>query len=279
MGRPYDPALKTLAELAPEDWLPLAGRRPCRVTVEDGDVGTVIRGAADKLFRVHDDPEYLLHLDFESGHFRASLPARLRLYHSAFEYRHDRVVLSVCVLLRPEADSPQWSGLLERGLPGEAPLSTLRYGVVRVWQLDPARLLASGVGTLALAPISDVSAGEVRGVLRQVRERLSGPQAHPKAGDVLAASYFLLGLRYSDEFAQAIFDEVMGMEDSTTYQATIRKGATGGARRLLLRIGTRIIGPPQAEALARVEAINDLTLLEAMADRLLDVTSWDELLP
>ena len=90
MDRPFDPALKTLAELSPRDWLPLAKRRSRRVSVEDSDVGTIVSGATDKLFRVHDDPEYLLHLDFEAGHFRKELPLRLRLYNSVFEYRHER---------------------------------------------------------------------------------------------------------------------------------------------------------------------------------------------
>src|SRR5207244_11196585 len=133
MTPPFDPTLKTLAELSPADWLPLARRRRRRVTIQDSDVGTVVSGAADKLFRVHDEPEYLLHLDFEAGHFRAELPLRLRLYNSVFEYRHQRVVVSVPVLLSAEADSPQWNGLLQRGLPGEAAISSLRYEVVRVW--------------------------------------------------------------------------------------------------------------------------------------------------
>ena len=99
MDQPFDPILKTLAELAPADWLVLAKRPRRRVTVEDSDIGTIVSGATDKLFRVHDDPEYLLHLDFEAGHFHADLPLRLRLYNSVFEYRHKRVVLSVPVLL------------------------------------------------------------------------------------------------------------------------------------------------------------------------------------
>jgi hypothetical protein len=79
MERPYDPTVKTLAELAPADWLPLVRRRRRRVTMEDSDVGITISGATDKLFRVHDDPEYLMHLDFEAGHFHSDLPLRLRL--------------------------------------------------------------------------------------------------------------------------------------------------------------------------------------------------------
>ena len=106
MEQPFDPTLKTLADLSPSDWLPLAKRRRRRVTVVDSDAGTVISCATDKLFRVHDNPEYLLHLDFEAGHFKKQLPLRLRLYNSVFEYRHQRVVLSVPVLLHPEADSP-----------------------------------------------------------------------------------------------------------------------------------------------------------------------------
>jgi len=104
---PFDPTVKTLAELSPSDWLPLVRRPRRRVTIEDSDVGTIVSGASDKLFRVHDQPEYLWHLDFEAGHFRSELPLRLRLYNSVFEYRHHRVVLSVPVLLCPDADSPQ----------------------------------------------------------------------------------------------------------------------------------------------------------------------------
>jgi hypothetical protein len=112
MPTPYDPTVKTLTELSPADWLPLAGQRRRRATVEDSDIGTLVSGATDKLLRVHDDPPYLMHLELQSGHFSAGLLLRLRLYNSVFEHRHQLPVLSVAVLLRPEADSPQLTGLL-----------------------------------------------------------------------------------------------------------------------------------------------------------------------
>jgi hypothetical protein len=189
MDHPFDPTLKTLAELSPGDWLPLAKRRRRRVTSEDSDIGTIVSGATDKLFRVHDDPEYLLHLDFESGHFRSDLPLRLKLYNSVFEYRHQRVVLSVPVLLSPAADSPQWNGLLERGLPAEAPVSTLRYEVIRVWEVPVDQVLNGGVGTLALAPISNVDQADLRRVIGRMKERLSGPKRPRRAADIWAATY------------------------------------------------------------------------------------------
>jgi predicted transposase YdaD len=283
MDRPFDPTLKTLAELSPADWLPLAKRRRRRVSVEDSDVGTIVSGASDKLFRVHDDPEYLLHLDFEAGHFRSELPLRLRLYNSVFEYRHDRVVVSVPVLLRPSADSPQWDGLLQRGMPDEAPISTLRYEVIRIWDIPVEQLLSGGIGTLALAPISKVTENEVRRVIRRMRDRLSGPQAPRRAADVWAATYVLLGLRYSDELAHALFEEVLGMEESVTYQAIVRKGREQGrveeARRLLVLQGESKFGRTDSATLAAIESIDDLGRLEALGVRLVSAGSWQELLP
>jgi predicted transposase YdaD len=283
MDRSFDPTLKTLAELSPADWLPLARRRRRRVTVEDSDVGTVVSGATDKLFRVHDDPEYLLHLDFEAGHFRSELPLRLRLYNSVFEYRHDRVVLSVPVLLAPAADSPQWNGLLQRGLPNEAAISTLRYEVIRIWEVPAEQLLSGGIGTLALAPISKVSENEVRQVIRRIKERISAPKAPRRAADIWAATYVLLGLRYSEQFAHALFEEVLGMEESVTYQAIVRKGREQGrveeARRFLLLLGESRFGSPDAATRAALESIDDPGRLEELGMRLMSAGSWQELLP
>ncbi len=278
MNAPFDPTLKTLAELSPADWLPLAKRRRRRVSILDSDLGTLVSGATDKLFRVHDEPEYLLHLDFEAGHFRSELPLRLRLYNSVFEYRHQCVVLSVPVLLSPAADSPQWNGLFERGLPGEAPISTLRYEVVRVWKVPVDQLLSGGIGTLALAPISNVAGGQVRRVIGRMKARLSGPKAPRRAADVWAATYVLLGLRYSGEFAHALFEEVLGMEESATYQAIVRRGRADEGRRLLLMLGETKFGPPDAAARATIEGIGDVTELEELGVRLMSAGSWQELL-
>jgi hypothetical protein len=279
MERPFDPTLKTLAELSPADWLPLAKRRRYRVTIEDSDIGTIVSGATDKLFRVHDRPEYLLHLDFEAGHFRSDLPLRLRLYNSVFEYRHQCVVVSVPVLLCPEADSPQWDGFLQRGRPGEPPISTLRYEPIRVWKVPVAQLLAGGIGTLALAPISDVPENQIGHVIRQMKERLSGPKAPRRAADIWAATYVLLGLRYTDEVANALFEEVLGMEQSATYQAIVRCGRAEEARRSLLLLGKTKFGPPSAAVRATIESISDLTQLEALIVRFVNAGSWQDLLP
>src|ERR1700730_13519356 len=128
------------------------------------------------------------------------------------------------------------------------------------------------MGTLALAPISDVPEGEVRRVIRRMKERLGGPKALRRAADVWAATYVLLGLRYSDEFAYALFEEVLGMEQSATYQAIVRRGREEGraeeARRILLLQGELKFGAPDAPTRDALEATTDVPRLEDLTARL-----------
>jgi predicted transposase YdaD len=278
MKQPYDPTLKTLVETSPADWLSLLGLPRKRVSVEDTDLATLVSGAVDKVLRVHAQPEYLLHLDFQAGHDSSILPRRLRLYNGVLDYRHDLLVLSVAVLLRPEADSPQLTGKLERSFPGQEPQSVLRYRVVRVWQLPVDGLLAGGIGTLPLAPVSDVSEARVPEVIRRMKERLSHERRRQRVRDLWAATYVLLGLRYSDAFANLLFQEVLGMEESTTYQAIIRKGCLAEARRILLRLGQKRFGPSDDVTEADLNAIDDVQRLEELSERVYEVGSWQELL-
>ena len=82
------------------------------------------------------------------------------------------------------------------------------------------------------------------------------------------------------------------MEESSTYQAIMRKGQIIGeqigrqageqqgrveeARRMLIRIGTRRLGEPSDATRARLSALT-LEELEALADRLHEIENWSEL--
>ncbi len=72
------------------------------------------------------------------------------------------------------------------------------------------------------------------------------------------------------------------MEESTTYQAIIAKGRAEGqaaeARKILLRQWGKRFGPPDARTRTAIEAIADIDRLEQLTERLLDVSSWDDLL-
>ena len=93
-------------------------------------------------------------------------------------------VRSGAVLLRPEADSPQLTGVVEHGFPSEEPYLTFRYQVVRVWRLSPEPLLTGGLALMPLAPISAVTEADLPGIIKRMERRLSGRWAAAGAGRV-----------------------------------------------------------------------------------------------
>lgn len=80
------------------------------------------------------------------------------------------------------------------------------------------------------------------------------------------------------------------MRESSTYQMILEEGRVEGrvegraegqiieARRLVLGLGTRKFGPPDATMVATLDAIDDLNVLHSLADGLLQMSTWEELL-
>lgn len=186
------------------------------------------------------------------------------------------------MLLRPESDSPQLTGVYRRGFPGEEPYVTFRYAVVRVWQLPPEPLLSGGLALLPLAPVSDVTEAELPGIIQRMEQRLSRRSGRKMAPLVWGAAYILLGLRYSPELAALLFRGVMSMRESSTYQAILAEGRGEGAiaeaKKVLRLQGNKIFGTPDRRTVATLERINDLQQLENLLERLPDAESWQDLL-
>ncbi len=285
MSQPYDPTLKALVETVPEDWPVLVGLPRAPTDVIDADIATV-SGAADKVLRVRADPPYLLHLEFQAGHDAAQLPPLLHVRHALLVARHRLLVRSVAVLLRPAADSPTLTGLYECGFPGEPPHLLLRYQVIRVWQMPVADLLSGGLGTLPLAPISAVTEAELPGIIEQMRHRLAQRSARSQATSLWAATYILMGVRYSRQQAALLLQGVVSMKESVTYQAILEEGEAKGkaegkleeAKRFLRLQGESNFGPPSPAAVKALERLADLQRLEELGVRLLKAGSWEELL-
>ncbi|HTU92069.1 MAG TPA: hypothetical protein VMF69_18440 [Gemmataceae bacterium] len=292
-AKPYDPTLKTLVEIEPESWPVLFSYAKAPTEVIDADIATV-SGAAGKVLRVAGEPEYLLHLEFVSGHDSATLASTLLMRNGLLGHRHKLRVRNGAVLLRPEADSPQLSGLYQRGFPGEEPYLTFRYAVVRVWQLEAEPLLKGGLALLPLAPISAVTEADLPGIIKRMEQRLSSRRGHKQAPLVWGAAYILLGLRYSLALAAQLFRGVMSMKESSTYQAILEEGRQEGrqkglvegrsegalaeAKKFLRLFGDGRFGGPDAQTAAAIDAIEDLARLEALGSRLHAAKSWQELL-
>jgi hypothetical protein len=71
------------------------------------------------------------------------------------------------------------------------------------------------------------------------------------------------------------------MRESTTYQHILNEGRTevvNAWHRSLLRQGRIRLGEPDVASAAALNAISDLERLERLSERLLLVTTWEELL-
>lgn len=107
----FDATIKGMLEESPSDWPALAGWPGCQVEVVDSDIST-ISGAADKVLRIRAKAGWMMHLDFQAGPDR-SLPRRTLLYNAVLVDRHELQVRSVVVLLRPEAQLRNLTGVYQ----------------------------------------------------------------------------------------------------------------------------------------------------------------------
>ena len=272
-----DDTLKHLTELSPQDWVVQGGWPTAPARIIDADIAT-ITGATDKVIRVSGRPDWLLAVDFQAGHDSVAKPPDMLLYNSALHKRHHLMVRSLLVLLHRGADSPQLTGLYERGFPEEPFDVALRYRVVRVWQVAAAQWLAGGLGLLPLAPLGEVRHEELSAVIAQMKERLEREVSPRQAAELWSAAYYLMGLRYEPAFVRILLQGVRTMKESSTYMATIEEGKEEEARKFLLMLGRSRFGEPSPQVVAALNGLTDLSRLEELGVRLLHVSSWEELL-
>jgi predicted transposase YdaD len=281
MSKPFDATLKDLIAAYPRDWLAFLGAPAAGgVEVIDADISTV-SAAVDKVLRVLDPVPWLLHLELQSSS-RTELAEHFQWYNTLLRHRYRQPVRTAVVLLRPAADSPTLTGIYQDQFPGEPPYLVFRYQVIRLWRLPVDSVLAGSLGTLPLAPLADVTEPVLPGVIQRMQARLVQETTRDKADWLWTATYILMGLRYPEELTAHLLQGVDTMEDSVTYQAIIRKGQAAGrlaeAKAILLRQGRKRFDLPDPASTAALEAITDLDRLERMSERLLEVTSWQELL-
>jgi predicted transposase YdaD len=141
--------------------------------------------------------------------------------------------------------------------------------------------------------VSDVTPEQLGDVLKAVAERLRDETGPELMTTLWTATAILIGLRYPREQVGEMMEGVAtmvlgirGIEESWVYQDIFAKGlaegeAKGlveGEREALLRLGRRRFGAPGAEVEARIAALGDLDGLRELLDRVMDVTTWDELM-
>lgn len=296
MAKLYDATTKFLVEGYPADWLALAGLGPVEgVAPIDSNLST-ITAEADKVLRVEGPEPWLAHFELQSSH-EAHLPRRLLRYNALLDDRHDLPTRSILVLLREQADGNDLSGIYRRSLPGNPHHLEFHYQVVRVWQQPVELVLAGGLGTLPMAPVSQLADMEPEEVIHQMEERIDR-EPGVDAGMFWTATGILMGLRYVREEVAWLLRGVRGMKESSFYQMILEEGEALGvakgvaqgvaqgkiegkieeAKRILLILGRDRWGEPDPGVVEAIESLGDLGRVEVLVKRSYRASSWEELL-
>jgi predicted transposase YdaD len=223
----------------------------------------------------------LLHIEPQSS-WDGDFPERLFLYNALLRNRYGGPVITLALLLRREASAPNLTGLLLDSLPNGEEYLRFKYTVVRLWELPADQLLATGLGTTPLALLTDDAATRLPEVMNRFAERAIREAPNVDAGNLLlSCAFILLGLRYDEAVARALFQGVQRMRESTTYQGILREGRVEGCvegerNALLLVLRTRF-GSVPANVEARIRATADVTQLEAALVRAVQVAKPEEL--
>jgi predicted transposase YdaD len=286
----YDATMRDLFDPEPAAWLEFFGvpvPDPSQAQVIDSNVST-ITAETDKLLRRGGPDPVILHIEFLSGRDKGA-PRKAHWYNTVASRKHEEPVWSVLVLLRPAADGPELTGVYEKEFPGRGRNVWFRYDVVRVWEVPPERFLQAGLPLLPLAPVSNVTPEQLPGVLTAVAERLRDEADTGLKTTLWAATEILLGLYHPEERVKELTEEIttmvlgiQGIEESSVYQGILARGRAEGkaeeAKEILLSLGQTKLGQPDEGVRVRVAAISDPDRLKLLIHRILDATTWDELL-
>jgi predicted transposase YdaD len=207
--------------------------------------------------------------------------------------RHDLPTRSIVILLRPQADGDDLTGVYRRSLPGGPNFLEFRYDVIRVWEQPVEPLLNGGLGTLPMALVADLGELDPPEVVRRLADRID---REPKEDAALlwSATAILMGLRFGRDEITQLLRGVRDMKESVFYQMILEEGEAKGeakgkikgkiegkieeAQRILLFIGSDRWGEPDPAVIEMVESLGDLGRVEALIKKSNRSSSWEELL-
>jgi predicted transposase YdaD len=285
LSKPFDVTTKYLLQADPAAWLTVASLVPDgAVSVLDSDLST-LSAAADALIRIEGPEPWLAHIEFQSTNDDL-LAWRLLRYNVLSSDRHQLPVVSVVILLRPEADHRSLNGVFQARLPSGPVVLEFHYRVVRVWEVPVETILHGELATLPLVQLADLGNEELPRLVQQLIDRIDREASVEKAAEFWTATHILMGLRYTAEETELLLQGVRAMRESVTFQAILKEGMEKGleqgrlqeAVNVVMRLGSKRFGPADSSTRNAIEQITDLRRIDQFIDRLHEVKSWNELL-
>jgi hypothetical protein len=208
-----DTPLKVAFRVRTRDLLPLTDDTGADVVSALAVELTAGKRTVDLVLRLRrGGEEYLRHVEFQSRH-RSNLALRCFEYTAALAVRFRRPVLTTVLYVRPPAPH----SLAYRHVFGGKVVNEWRFGVVRLWEQSPKRLLALGPGGEALVPLSG---GASLSLIAAASRRIQRDAPVTQRPDLLAILQAFAEGRYTArQLAQVIPEEVA--MDSTLYEKVL----------------------------------------------------------
>jgi hypothetical protein len=154
--------------------------------------------------------------------------------------------------------------------------------VIRIWEQPLEAFLEGGLGLVPLAPVTNVTEAGLPQIVQRMAERISREAPPEEAGTLWAAAGVLMGLVWPKGLVKQLLENVMILRESAWVQGLLEDGRAEGRvqdrQEVLLQLGRKRFGAPDADTEATLRAIKDYERLNRMSDRLLDVTTWQDLL-
>jgi hypothetical protein len=281
LHKPFDIISKQIIDADPLAWVRLLGLPGETAELVDTDIA--VTAQADRLIRVRGaETEYLLHLEPQAS-YKQGKTTDACFYNVASTRKFELLVRTVFILLRPSADGEEMSGVLENES------LTFRFGVMRVWQMDPEIFLTGPLSLVPLAVVANAQLSRMPSIIAASGRRFQSASVADQSA-LWLESRLLLGLNYAADVVRGLLAGVRNMKESSTYQEILEEGRTEGlqegrqegrllkGRRMLFSVGSRRFGDPSATVSAVLDEIESADIIEILVDRLFDVESWEQLL-
>jgi hypothetical protein len=242
-------------------WLaPTVGFPPdVAVKAIETDLST-LQVTADIVFELLPPHRGYLHLEPQSS-WDGEFFRRLQCYNSVIRLKKGPPVYTIALLLRPEANTSELTGVYRETNPLGVETFHFTYGVIRCWELSADDLLKGPLGAIPLVVLTNDARPRIPELIARVDQHITAEGVNNATRDVLLLScYLLLGLRYNEEEATLAFSRVSTMRESTTYQKIMREGFEIG------REEGRKSGREEGREIGREEALQQ-TLLEILRER------------
>jgi hypothetical protein len=282
MALTFDATLKDMGRDSPEGFL-AAFDRPPTVPVKPLNVDlSAVTSAADLVLGLGDPLTEIVQLDFQSS-AAAWKHADLMVYHALLFAHYHVPVHTVMVLLRPEAAHGNVNGVVRYApRPGRGKMD-FGYEVIRLWERPAEELLAADLGVVPLAMLGRLAEGlsledGLAAVAGRVVERVTRESPPERARKLLTDALLLAGLRVRRDVAARIFRGIRIMQESDTYLMILDEGQEKHARKTVLLLGERRLGPADDGVKTRLEGITDLERLDRMILQAVTAGTWQEIL-